>query len=398
MKCFKIATIVCATLFMMNCGGSSGNGGDPGTGKITAKFKSLTSGSITDQLSAGLPFTLNDFGAASVGAGGLTSFKMYISSIQFCEDLTVNGSGYSNPTNCTTVYENGDDNYDSFDVAAAEAVGAGKYFDLLSASGRAAMTSEVTLDPGTYNVGIINWYRPIKVTAAVPLKNGDTLYTKSCPSTGACEVTGMDAAPAEESIVDFNNGGTWMKFLKPLVVDGTEDFTIDLAYDLDQRIFGGEDISNGMVLQPTGCGASDTGYCGIYMPILRLVPVAHKASESTVVETYEMGGASAEWKIRVDVYYNSGDADKAVLAADLFPIPTNDVDSSIAAGVYVYTVSETDGVTTFKDVDGNPQLSDFTRADSGTAKLKCPSGASLVGCPAGTTVDLTWSSRTIRTL
>lgn len=398
MSFLRSIIVLSLSLTLLACSGSSSNGGDPGTGEVTTNFKSLSSGDVTEALSVGLPFALNDYGAAAVGAGGLSSFKLYVSSIQFCESIEVNGSGYNSPTNCSTVYENGTEDYATFDVAAASAVSTGKYFDLLTADGRVGMRATATLEPGTYNVGIINWYRPIKIKATVPLQNGNSLYTKTCPMMGDCEVSDMDTAPAQESIVDFNNGGTWMKFLKPLVITGDEDFTIDLAYDLEKRVFGGQDVSNGQITQGIGCTAVTNGNCGIYMPILRLMPIAHRAAETTMVETYEMSGPSAQWKLRVDVYYNSGDEDKAILGADLFPIPTTSVDSSVAAGAYVYTVTETGGVTTFKDADGTNQLFDFTRGDSGTARLKCPSGATLAGCTAGSNVDVTWTTRTIRSL
>lgn len=394
----NLRSIALATIMLSACGGG---GSGSGNGTVTANVKSLSSGKLEAELNKGMPFAIvgHRYGAAAVGAGGLESFKMYISSIQFCESLDIEGSGYNNPTNCTTVYENSDDDYDSFDVAAAADAGSDKYFDLLTDSGRDALTASTKMDPGTYNYGLINWYRPIKFTATVPLAHGmGSLYTKECPSTGDCIVTGMATAPAEESIVDFNNGGTWMKFLKPLVVTGDEDFTVDLAFDLEQRVFGGKDISNGQIREETGCTAMGSDYCGIYMPILRLMPVAHTSEESTIVETYEMGGASTEWNVRVDVYYNSGDPDKTVLAADIYPVPTDLVDHSVAAGVYVYSVSDDDGVITFKDVDGHAQLSDFTRGESGTAKLTCPSGAELAECTAGSKVDVSWSVRSVRTL
>lgn len=372
--------------------------GSEGSGQITANFKNLSSGTPSNT-SLALPFGLaGDFGAASVGAGGLSSYKLYIREIRFCESIEIQGSAYNNPQNCVTIFENAQDDYDSFDVAAAENAGEGKYVDLLSTDDLDSLTTQVTLEPGTYNVGIVDWYRPVKITAEVPLENGDTLYTKTCPTTGDCEVTGLSDAPAQESIADLNNGGTWMRFLEPLVVTGDQDFVVDLAFDLEKKIFGGLDVSNGFIRETSGCTAVGGGYCGIYAPILRLMPVARSADESTVVETYEMGGVSDEWKIRVNIFYRSGDSDRSILAADIFPIPTADTASSIAAGVYVYTVTEENGVTSFKDVDGNNQLTDFVRGESGTATLTCPSGAALAGCTAGDEVELSWSTRTVTTL
>ena len=105
--------------------------------------------------------------------------------------------------------------------------------------------------------------------------------------------------------------------------------------------------------------------------------------------------ASTEWKLRAEVFYNSADPTKTVLAADLYPIPTATTASSLAAGVYVYQVDETAGVTNFKTYDGQPSFS-FTRGTTGTGTLTCPGGATLPGCV--TTAPMTWTTREVKTL
>ena len=88
---------------------------------------------------------------------------------------------------------------------------------------------------------------------------------------------------------------------------------------------------------------------------------------------------------------------RAVLAADIFPIPTSTTATSIAAGVYVYNATESGTTTTFTDYEGNSQLT-FSRGASGSGTLTCPSGASLHGCTAGATTPVTWTTRTVRIL
>lgn len=383
---------------------NSGNGNNlrgSGTGVMTMNIKNVNAGEVVSTLSRGLPFQLQDYGAASIGSSGLSSFELYIRDIQFCESVDVNGSAYSNPINCFTVYENADDDYDTFDVSDATNAIPGKYFDLLSATDRVSLSTETQVVAGTYNFGIIRWYRPIKFVASIPLANDNFLYTKECPELGACEISNMSESPAERSVVDFGSGGTWIKFLQPLEISGSEDLTVDLAFDLNRRIFGGRDVLNGQVREVQFCNSVQptSDYCGIYVPVFRLSPTAHSSESSTMVETYEMGGASTQWKLRIDIYYAGDDDEKSVTAADIYTVPTGLTDTNIATAVYVYQIeTQTDGTLRFEDKVGNPQLTDFERAEVGGAIFTCPIGSVLAECPANTTVNLTWSTRTVRRL
>jgi len=396
MKCFVRALLCVVVLSLAACGG--------GDASVTVGLKSLSSGIVSrsegfarlDRLLTA-PFGAGDYGAAAVGAGGLSSYKLYISSISLCESIetTAGSTAFDNPKNCATIYENNADNYDSYDVATAKAeTAANKYFDILSATDRDALTKTVTVGAGTYNVGLIQWYKPIKFTVDVATQNGQHMYSKTSAAADGTITSGMDTGPAEEMTADLNNGGTWFKMLQPFTVAAGDTVSVDLAFDLEQKFFGGQSVSNGLAKQTSSCGS--IGYCGIYAPILRLSPVPRKAGESTMVETYEMEPTGlTEWKLRVDVYYNSADSTKAILAADVFPIPTAATASSVAAGVYVYSVEESGGVTTFKGYDGSAQLT-FTRGASGSGTVTCPSGATLAGC-SGTNA-VTWTTRTVRTL
>jgi hypothetical protein len=399
---------VLISLLQMGCGSSS----------VTMNIKSLSAGTTSTSLnlmdsletmnflrpgshfSAAVSVSGTDYGSAGVGTGGLESFKLYIKEIRFCNSITTSGTAYNNPSGCATIYKNDTDNYDSFDVTAAASASTGKYYDILSATDRASLTTTASIAAGEYNYGIIDWYRPVKIKATLPRTHGD-LKTTGCASystmnsNNTCIQSNFTGTLAE-STVDLNNGGTWFKFLKPFTATGTSA-NVDLAFDLENRIFGGQDVSNGAVQTTSVCAGSGGTSCGMAIPLLKLVPVPRNSTESTLVETYEMAGTSAEWKLRVDVYYNSADTGKAVLAADIFPIPTSSIASSIAAGVYVTSV-ETSGTTTnFKNYDGTTTLS-FDRGASGTGTLTCPSGATLAGCTAGSTMSVTWSSRTIRSL
>ena len=400
----RLAPILIVSALLSACGGSS----------VTMNIKSLSSGTTTtssidlmDQLSnfsfndpISSSITGTDFGSAAVGTGGLESFKLYIKEIRFCNSVTTSGTAYNNTTGCSTIFKNDGDNYDTFGTTAAASASTGKYYDLLSSTDRASLTTKASIASGEYNYGLIDWYRPLKITATVPRSAG-SLKTTGCASysttngNNICVQSNFTGTLAE-SIVDMNNGGTWFKFLKTFTASGS-DLAVDLAFDLEDRVIGGKDMSNGPIQTTTACPGSTGTMCGIYSPILKLVPVPRKSTESTMVETYDMAGTSSEWKLRVDVYYNSADTSKTVLAADIFPIPTTSVASSVAAGVYVTSVETSGSNTVFKNYDGSTTIS-FPRGASGTGTFTCPEGATLAGCTAGSTMSVSWTTRTLRTL
>lgn len=391
-------------LALSACGSSSTATMKMNMMSLSAATVATATRSAVEQLFSPLevgPRAAGDYGAASVGSSGLSSFKLYISSIDVCENMTISGSGYSGTSGCSTIYENRTDDYDTFGVTEAAAASSGKYIDLLSATDRATLTKSVSVTAGSYNFGSINWYKPIKMTGEVARTNGSTLKTKACASNdtnGNCIVTAMETGSAAESIVKLNNGGSWFRFLKPFTVAADDSVEMDLAFDLDQKVFGGPNVSNGGVIQNSGCTTGGGSVCGIFAPMLKVIPVPRKTGETTMVETYDMSTTnSTEWKLRVQVYYNSADTAKTILAADIFPIPTATTNSNLVTAVYVYSVETTSaGVNTFKTYDGSDTLTAFTRGTTGSATLTCPTGATLPGCSS--TAPMTWTSRTVRQL
>jgi hypothetical protein len=174
-----------------------------------------------------LPLVLNPTALriGSPSAASLQSLKYYISSIQLCQNVTLQGSGYSGTQGCIELYQNqapGSPNYDTYMVTQAKDDNtAGRYIDLMTAEGQAALRQPVTLEvplppptpdagtspgagddagvpdasdagvsddaavasdaarsddaaappsqAGAYRFGLINFYRPIKVKAEFPV-------------------------------------------------------------------------------------------------------------------------------------------------------------------------------------------------------------------------------------
>ena len=155
-------------------------------------------GSITLEQSS-LRLTADEPSIGAAKASQMTSFKYYIYSIRICESLTPTGSGYSNPSGCLDLFTREGPDYDSFDEEQAKQTTDG-YIDLMNKEELASKLSfnvdvpssildnSPVPDQVSFNFGIINWYRQLKITASVTLKDGRTVYTKS----GTLDGTGVN--------------------------------------------------------------------------------------------------------------------------------------------------------------------------------------------------------------
>ncbi|MDX2470692.1 MAG: hypothetical protein QNL04_08985 [SAR324 cluster bacterium] len=143
----------------------------------------ITGGTIEMEVVASATSSGNvSYSVGQATAANLSSLKYFIRDIKICQDLTVNGSGYSGQSGCIWLYTSANSpDYDTYlsDEAAADST---NYIDLMTTAGRAKLNKTVTLtsdDAGSYYWGVIDWYRPIKVTAQVTLNDTTSLYTKS---------------------------------------------------------------------------------------------------------------------------------------------------------------------------------------------------------------------------
>ena len=79
----------------------------------------------------------------------LKSLKYYVQSIQICQDITRQGSGFSNTQGCITIYSNSDANdqaYQNYDISTAMAdTDENHWIDFMSATSRAKLTANPDL-------------------------------------------------------------------------------------------------------------------------------------------------------------------------------------------------------------------------------------------------------------
>jgi hypothetical protein len=342
-------------------GGSGGQGGNPPTGMIK-----LVPNVVAGKRTGGTGGVGSQESALRVGtptASTLLSLKYYVTSIQLCEDAELMGTGFSKIEGCISLYQNmtpESPDYNTYTVTAAEADNIeGRYIDLMSSDGQAALRKPVsvqvpiaeappegieTLDvdddagmpeppkrqAGVYRYGLINFYRPIKVKAEFPIvgEPGEYFRTKkvvnaidNTPDGGMpserVEIGNTLSGDTEETTYMLNNGGVVFVFQKPFAitkadVDAKAEILIDLVFNPDS--FGQAyttDCDNDIrvvVCDPTNNVALE-------MPFVRMSPVPRKKGDETRKETYLVDYVDST-KLRIELYYNNSDPEKSIQGVD----------------------------------------------------------------------------------
>ncbi len=308
----------------------------------------------------------------------LESLQYRFQTIQICRTMETNGSAYNNPQDCLTIFsedeakksdygalapENRSAKKDGVDVwkseeefnaavaeykeavlkRAAEALAdTSNYIDLMSKTDVAKLSAKLQLtgkDAHEYSYGLVNWYRPIKVKASIPLIGASpakTVYTKA--GSADVEVGGVDSfpklvtraenmttAPSELAVFEHANGGSWFKFSKPFVI--TEDdikakknFKLKLTFNPDGIAKAFENVTSGSI-------GDTTNNVSISVPMLHLTPIAHAEDQIVQKETYlvtrDVSGAEP-FKARVEIYSLKGDATKTVYGVETQTLFTED--------------------------------------------------------------------------
>ena len=339
----------------------------------------------------------------------LSSLKYFIRDIKICKTLEVNGSGYSGQSGCLSLYTASvTADYDTY-LAAEALADTTSYIDLMSSTGRAKLQKAVSLTEthvGSYNWGIIDWYRPVKVTAQVGLNDGTSLYTKTgrttlVSGTGinavyVTEADNMEVGPASESIIVLPNGGNWFKFQSPFVITA-EDITAGTTFNLELA-FNPEGIIKGYTQSTqTGLGIRDpVSQSVILVPMLDLVPIAHKAGDLVMKESYLLkytGATITPLNIRLELYYLSSDTAKTVYGVEGKYLYTASSTGSVGEFYKTsYVTTAADGTLEFQDWAKTSFVTGFTRlttaGDRSTAKLSCSATHGFGSCTTGS-LDVT---------
>jgi hypothetical protein len=184
-------------------------------------------------------------------AVNLKSLKYYVTGIQLCQEVQLSGSGFSGTQGCIALYQsdpNDMPDYNTFTVEEAQNDDTpGHFVDLMTAEGQAALRHPVTLEvpvakdnggdagpslDGAYRYGMINFYRPIKVTAEFPIVGHPDQYFRTRAVTRIdagptldggfnsekVEIGDTLSGPTEETTYMLDNGGALFVFQKPFVI------------------------------------------------------------------------------------------------------------------------------------------------------------------------------------
>jgi hypothetical protein len=283
--------------------------------------------------------------AASGAAEDLESFQVAVGAVFLAQNITINGSGWTNPTNTLNLYDVPDLMEPSHSlITGANAMDASmdRYFiDFMTAAGRARLSSSGTFTEqqlGDYNFVVVNWAMPFRVRGSVDLGDGRKIYTKPGAIDTSMYQTNptsdMMTGPAETAVVVKDNGGTWFRFLRSMTLTETDLTTTLLVRDTSRRDSLGNVIDTlvpagqlnvMLVYNPDGFlsgwdsaatpggmgrGASISGPGGvgnIEVPYLDATVVPYRTGEEVWRETYLFTGATPDarpvgFRTRFEIY------------------------------------------------------------------------------------------------
>ncbi len=363
-------------------GGGTGEGGaacDASAGKVMVGGECQDSEEkIDDKKDGGLALQGGTLDVALVPAGKvalstalvgqaseaeLESLEYRFSSIQICEKMEVNGTGFNNPQNCLVIFDDQGEDGEygglpptkmefpvqvDFDAAvaayeakvqarhAAALADTTKYINLMDPESVKKLSAELKLtdkDAHAYNFGLVNWFRPIKVKGSAALIGASpakTVYTKDGPA--AIEVVGLDAylkhvtnaatdmtaGSAEVAVIEHPNGGSWFNFPAPFVITlddikAKKNFKLKLTFNPDAVVKAFDDENKGQL-------KDNTNHVSISIPMLHLTPIAHAVDQVIQKETYLLeripGGSVEPFYARVELYSVKNDPAKIVYGVD----------------------------------------------------------------------------------
>jgi hypothetical protein len=391
-------------------GGQGGSSAQPAQAGIEMRFAAPV------ESSSGLNRLLAFAGGGAVRPG-LESLEYHIGSVQICETLEEQGSGFSNPGGCLQLYS-GDPTtlsyglQDDWSPLADQARASNDGFvDLLDPTSRATLGGTTLLQAEhvrSYNYGVITWSLPIKVKATLALGDGSFLYTHDGTTTFqtigvdnyrdyfTAADTALDLPPAEKAVVILPNGGNWFKFQHPLDItqadiDEKRQWVLDLVFNPEGIVKGFAGGGSGGNLRERG--EAGPSLRGINVPMLDLAPVPHRASEQVVRESYlahlDLSGNSFD--VRVELYSVEGDPNQSVYGVDVKTLVTpqsNQLPPEIAK--ISSLTSENDGGLAFRSYSGLPIVTGFHRVaeelGTTTARLVCATHQDRAGAEGGAAI------------
>jgi hypothetical protein len=430
-----------------DAGKAGGAGGGLGKIELVANVIAGTQMATTDG-TAGIGSSGSALRIGSPSASNLISLKYYVTSIQLCEDLELQGSGYNNPRGCIDLYRNQtpeSPDYNEYTVPEAEDdTTPGRYIDLMSREGQAALRQPVSVQvpianeppppanaddagaadggveerpsqSGVYRYGLINFYRPIKLTAEFPIigEPGQYYRTRAVSAVHATPASSggfnservhigdATSGPTEETTYMLNNGGALFVFQQPFVVTQADvDAKAKINIDL---VFNPENF--GQAYESMCASDQHTSICdpahnvAIDMPYVRMSPVPRKSGERTRKETY-LVDYDANSKLRIELYYNDADAEAGIQGVDTAIVyQTAAAPSGSAPSINIVSSNFVSQTGSVRSSDARVKLLDYRhktnleglrRRQNGSVEIHCLFTGSI--CPAlDATVERSYS-------
>ena len=403
---------------------------------LTSACSKSTSGRlhVTPNVVAGQESTATaaTVGALRLGSGAaprLASLKYFFTDIVICQNVEEMGSGYRSAEGCLPIYSNhpgGMPDYEGYGVnQALDDTAPDHYVDLMSAEGRSKLRQPFVLEApvadddvadggaspdggtpsraGVYRYGLVNFLRPIKVTAEFPIVGEPDAYYRTRAVTQVTSGRTPDGAhtsdrvqigdtlsgPTEETTYMLNNGGVLFTFQKPFVIDRADveaqtEITMDLVFNPES--FGQAFPSDTCLSDPFHAICDPQNDVVIDMPYVRMTPVPRKRGEHTRKETYLMdydGGS----QLRIELYYNDADGEASIQGVDTAVVYTavpSAPENNVVPSNHVSqsgSVTTNDASVTLLSWDRVPALEGLVRRQNGTATLHCLYGGAVCTTP-----------------
>jgi hypothetical protein len=324
----------------------------------------------------------------------------YLTGIQLAEDVTLNGTGWTNPTGVLTLLapKMEVDEYESYGYDEAVADEGGNYVDLMDAAAASSLDLVAErrgdADAG-YNYLIVNWAQPVKVRATAYAADGETVAMvtrageRNETTTGdngyVSHATHTPAAltepvPSELATVRLNNGGSIVRLARPVKVG--EESVLHLVFDPLQSVRASVgDASTQATLQDGLGNGFDVGLVG-------LTPVLARPDDVVMRERYRVrlnestlarhGGDTTKatgYDLVAQVFYL--ERTPGEVAAVSFGTLSVDGDGLLPAGAptqpfMIFYMEQAGESWSFLSYDRAPLVSSFVRGESG--------GTCAVGC------------------
>lgn len=369
------------------CGGNS---------KVSVNFVNSTSSTGSSARTGTDAVSGPVLSSSSIGIGSAapTSFKVAVYEISVCEDLTINGTAFSNEKNCQKLFAQTEDS----SAYSAGTVPTGvDYLDLIQtdATKEKIKSYGASIPAGTYKYGKISAYRLMKVTGSVALSNSTTVYTRSdAASSSPTDLNSsknisatIGTSPAQEASIVWNQNG-FFKFQTPWEFKGGTGVEVDLVFNADGILKGSSSCSNCILQESTSGGK------GISIPILKMTPVVRTSSQKTRRERYVFTGGDLNGSLTIDLYGIKDDAAKSIYGVDVRMVYSSASTVNISDPLSAQSVSVSGDVVTLKDWE-NKDIAIFTRSAtagtvSATATVSCVLGV-CKSASSGTTTPTSYT-------